>query len=428
MIYKEDNVHYRRGMELFQHNKFGSAEEEFNQAIIEIKNNGETNDHLFLINAYYYQALCSKNLARPDAEKLFFDLVDHFEKSPVTRLSYFHLGDIYFEKKKYDKAIASYKQADKDDLNPVQKTEYAFQLGFSYFYKKDFDKAQPLFGEVMNLEGKYYYPANYYYGYISYKKGDYAQALKSFKVVEKSSLYEPIVPYYIANIKYHQKKYDEVIEYASALADKKVQYTLEMQQLIGKSYFQKKQYDKALPYLTAYMSGTNKINKSDLYQIAYCQYEVKNYNEAINSFKELNVVKDSLGQNSMYLLANSYLKTNQKNEARLAFEEASKLPFDPFVKEQATFQFAKLSYDLNYHDVTVKSLQNFISEYPNSKYTDEAKEYLSLELLATQDFKDALEVLRSITDKNLQIRKAYQKVSYSYATELYNLKEYENAL
>ncbi len=428
LIYSEYNVHYRRGLELFHHDRFGAAQEEFSQAINEINRNGETNDHLLLINAHYYKALCSKNLSKPDAEKLFVDLVEHFEESPVTRLSYFHLGDIYFDKKKYDKAISWYKLTDRDDLNPAQNADYAFQLGFSYFYKKDFDKAQPLFEEVRKQEGKNYYPANYYYGYISYKKGNYSEALKSFKQVEKSSLYMAIVPYYVANIYYQQRKYDEVITYASALAENKLQYSLEMQELIGKAYFQKKQYDKALPYFTAFMSGKSKLSKSDLYQIGYCQYQVKNYNEAISSFKELNGLKDSIGQNSMYLLADCYLKTGQKNDARMAFEEASKLSFDPFVKEHAEFQFAKLSFDLDYHDITVKAFQYFIITYPESDFIYEAKEYLGLELLATQNYKNAWDILRSIPEKNLQIRTACQKVAYSYATELYNLKNYDDAV
>ena len=76
-----------------------------------------------------------------------------------------------------------------------------------------------------------------------------------------------------------------------------MQYTIEMQQLIGKSYFEKGQYDKAMPYFTAYMSGVPKLNKSDVYEIGFCQYQAKNYADAINSFKELNVLKDSLGKN-----------------------------------------------------------------------------------------------------------------------------------
>jgi predicted negative regulator of RcsB-dependent stress response len=270
-------------------------------------------------------------------------------------------------------------------------------------YKKDFDKAGELFDNVKSVQGVYYYPANYYSGYIAYKQERYPEALGSFREAEKSELYKPVVPYYIANIYLQQKKYDDVISFATAYTKvEKTQNTLEMQQLVGKAYFEKGQYEKAMPYFTAYMSGASKLNKADIYQVGYCQYQVKDYSAAINSFRELNVLKDSLGQNALYLLADCYLKTNQKITARLAFEEAARMNFDPFVREHASFQFAKLSYELNYHDVSVTALQDFIAAYPKSAYAEEAKEYLTLEFLTTQNYADALEILRTMPLKNQQ--------------------------
>ncbi|MEO6167152.1 MAG: tetratricopeptide repeat protein [Chitinophagales bacterium] len=428
-VYSDPALNYKSGIELFQQEKYGAAQEKFRQAIAYFKVPGEAKNHLLLLEALFSDARCSKLLDRPDAEKLFLDIVNNYEENATTRLVYFHLGDLYFDQKKYDKSISWYKKVDPADLTSFEKTEYSFQFGFSYFYKKEFEKAKPYFNEVRNLKGEYYYPANYYYGYISYKQGSYKEALSSFQEIEKSELYKSIVPYYIANIYYQEKKYDEVINYAKGFTSgDKLQYGLEMQQLTGKSYFEKGQYEKAMPYFTAYMSGTPKLNKSDIYQIGYCQYITKNYSAALNSFKELNVLNDSMGQNALYLLADCYLKTQEKDNARLAFEQASKMNFDLFIRENASYQYAKLSYELNYHDVAVLALQDFIAAYPRSGFTPEAKEYLSLEFLATQNYKDALEVLRSMDAKNPVTRKAYQKVAYSRGTELYNAGEKEQAI
>jgi tetratricopeptide (TPR) repeat protein len=340
-IYQEPQALYNSAMDLFQQKKYGAAQEKFKEVIGQLDAHAD-NNQLLLINSRYYEALCSKQQGHPDAEKLFTDLVDEYGENAVTRLSYFHLGDIYFDQKKYDKALSWYKKVDIYDLSEEEKSEYEFQAGFCYFYKKQFDKAESLFDDVKK-QGKYFYPANYYSGYISYKQGAYADALQSFKEIEKSAVYQPIVPYYIASIYYQQKKYDDVIAYASAYnANDKVQYKAEMQQLVGKAYFEKGQFQKATPYFSAYRSGVTKMSKSDLYQVGYCQYVTKSYTDAIGSLKELNVLKDSLGQNALYLLGDCYLKTDQKDNARLAFEQASKMDFDPFIKENAAFQFAKL--------------------------------------------------------------------------------------
>jgi len=428
-VFSDANAEYKKGIELFQQEKFGAAKEKFIGTISRIENSAIPEDHLLLINARYYNALCSKRQEHPDAEKLFLDLVDQFEENPTTRLAYFQLGDIYFDMKRFDRAITYYKKVDTFDLNAEEQLEYEFQLGFCYFYKKDFDKAQGFFDLVKNKQGSYYFPSNYYSGYIAYKQGRYADALNSFKLVEKSEVYKSVVPYYIASISFQQNKYDEVIAYASAYNQaENVPYKIEMQQLIGKAFFEKKQYDKAMPYFTAYMSAKTKLDKSDIYQIAYCQYQAKSYEAAIGSFKELNVLKDSLGQNALYLLGDCYLRLDQKDDARLAFEQASRMQYDDFVKEQSSFQYAKLSYELNYHDVAVNALKEFIEEYPKSRNAEEARQYLTLEFLSTQNFSDALEVLRSMPSKNPQLRQAFQKVTYSRATELYNEKNFVDAI
>src|SRR6185295_11405267 len=71
--------------------------------------------------------------------------------------------------------------------------------------------------------------------------------------------------------------------------------------------------------------------------------------------------------------------------------------------------------------------QQFIAAYPKSSYAEEAKQFLTLEFLSTNNYGEALEVIRTISAKSPEIRKAYQKVAYAHATELYNEKKYNEA-
>lgn len=420
-VYSDPGLNFKQGIELFQLQKYGAAQEEFRQAITDFRQQGSGNSHLLLLDAMYYDAVCSKLLNRPDAEKLFLELLDNYEENATTRLAGYQLANFYFEQKKYEKSLSWYKKVDPLDLNADEKTEFSFRYGFCLFYKKDFEKAKPFFKEIKKTKGTYYYPSNYYYGFISYKEGDFKEALVAFRAIDSAAIYRPLVPYYIANIYFNEKRYDEVIKYATGFAETdQLQYYLELQQLIGKSYFEKKEYDKALPYFTRYKNGTAKLTKEDIYQIAFCEYKTKNFAEAINGFRELNVLQDSMGQRALYLLGDCYLKVNEKGNARFAFEQAAKMDYDQFVKENACFQFAKLSFELNFHDISISAWQYFISTFPRSSFLAEAKEFLSLEFLATQNYKEALDVLRTMDVKSITVRKAYQKVAYSYATERLN--------
>jgi len=427
-VFTDPNVDYRQALQLFQQEKYNASQEKFREAIARMESGAPAASHEQLMNAQYYDACCSKELHRPDAEKLFTDLIENNEENAITRRARYQRGNMYFEQKKYNKALPDYKRVDPADLSEDETSQFTFQFATCYFYQKDFAKAKPLFEKIKDQQNDYYYPSNYYYGYIAYKQNDFQNALKSFRIAEKSELYKPVIPYYLANIDFMQHDYDAVINDAALLTAPSSPYSIEMQQLVGKAYFEKQQYEKALPFFTAYLSGTQKISKTDLYQIGFCQYKAKQYDDAIKSFEQLNVLNDSLGENALYLLGDCYVKTSRKNDARLAFESASKMNFDSFVKEQSSFQYAKLSHELNYHDVSITALQKFVSDYPKSSYVEEAKQYLTQEFLSTSNYRDALEVMKTLSVKSPEMRRAYQKIAYARATELYNDKNYPDAI
>ncbi|MCY7409571.1 MAG: tetratricopeptide repeat protein [Chitinophagales bacterium] len=426
-VYTDVDADFKKGIELLLQEKYSSAKEQFETSITRIQKGDETANHQLLINSLYYNAFCSKQLNRPDAEQLFIDLVNDYETNPTTRRAYFQLADIYFQNKKYDKSLTWLKKVDVNDLSADELLQYKFESGVSYFFKKDFVKAKPFFAELKNEKGDYYFPSNYYYGYVAYKQNDLKSATTAFKIVGQSELYSNVVPYYMANINFMQHNYDLAIADALTIVSTATPYKAELNQLLGKSYFEKGQYEKALPYFAAYESGTSKISKEDYYQIGVCQYKAKQYEDAIISLKQLTSLNDSIGQNALYLLGDCYLQTGKKNDARLAFDYASQMNEDLFIKEQSSFQYAKLSHELNYRDVAIKSLQKFIQGFPKSVYVEEAKKYLSKEFVSTNNYRDALEIIRTISSKSSDVRRAYQKVSFGRATELFNEKNFTEA-
>ncbi len=418
---------YKKGIELFEQKKFGAAKNRFEEIINLYAHRTDAPQNV-LMNSSYYRALCSKELFQPEAEQYFLNLLADYGENPTTRLAYYHLGDIYYNNKKYDKALAYYKQVDIYDLSANDANEFRFKMAYSYFYKQKFTEALPLFEQVKSVKNEYYYPANYYYGYICYTQKNYDEAMNSFNLIKESKLYSPIVPYYISQINFLEGKYDEVLLYAVPLLDRTdLKYTNEIRQLIGKSYFNTGEFSTALPYLKEYYNKSSQNLKSDVYQIAYCEYKTKRYDEAIVHFLTLTGLKDSLGQNSLYLLADCYLKKNKKSDARNALQEASKLDYDFAVKENAAYNFAQLSAELGFQDVAVKAFQAFVNDYPKSKFNSDAKENLVLLLAATNNYKEALDIIRGLDGLSPSIRKSYQRIAFNRAVELLANKQNDEA-
>lgn len=420
-IYLHPDKTFRDARQLFEDGKYAVAMQLFRKTLDDIDYFQETNRQLVYQDAQYYYAVSALELDQPDGEQLAKKFISTVDNAPRRQLASFHLARYYFHQNKLKEAIPYYEQAGIDNLSNTEVTEARFELGYCYFNLKDFNQAQPLFASIKDVQGKYYIPSNYYYGFIAYYNKQYDQALQSFRKVVNEKKYDIIVPYYIAEIYYYQGKPDEVLSYSLPYIQKgNLYYDLDLKHLVGQTYFEKKEYAKALPYLEEYQDNTDHLQKEDVYELAYCYYQTNQLAKAISGFKQLSGTTDSLGQNSMYLLGDCYLKTDQKANARNAFAFCARSNYNPKQQEISRFNYGKLSYELGYQDAALMELKSFIRDYPSSPDDAEARELLARLFMNTNDYKNALSVLESIPDKSPGVRQAYQKITYGRATQLIN--------
>jgi len=129
-------------------------------------------------------------------------------------------------------------------------------------------------------------------------------------------------------------------------------------------------------------------------------------------------------------LADCYVTTNDKNKARQAFEAASELDFDAKIKEDALFNYAKITYELSYSpfNETIKAFDKYITSYPNAERNDAAYDYLVKVYMSTSNYRDAMASIENIKVKNPSVKKAYQRVAYYRALECFNNLDYNGAL
>lgn len=387
-------------------------------------------DHLYINqDVEYYYIICGLKLDQQIAETEAKNFIAVANNEPRQQMMGYHLAGYYFSKDDYTNAIIYYERAGYNNLSNEQIAEAKFKLAYSYFNLKRFEEAKPLFNEVHQLKSdKYYYPANYYYGFISYHDRDFSAALQSFKTVEDQPAYRGLVPYYIAEIYYFQGKKDEALRYGEEeLGKGSLYYKRELNLLIGQIYFEKKEFAKALPLLQEYVNNSDKVSKDILYELSYCYYEANQVDKAIEGFKQLSNEKDSLGQNSMYLLGDLYLRTNQKVNARNAFQYSANNSSNRRQQEISRFNYAKLSYELGYQDIALNDMKAFVDLYPGSVYATEAKEILINILANTNNFNDALAMYESFDNPTPAMQKVYPKILFGKAVEFINDQQIEKA-
>ncbi len=427
---------YHSAIDLMDKGKYVGAAEQFrlveaNRLKTTTQPQFESDLSLIKENSQYYEAYCALNLNNDDAESMFQRFIKEHPENPLTKQAYFQIGKFYFKQGKYEQAIEWFDKVQAGELNGHDNTEYKFRKGYAYFSLKDYKNAQLLFAEVKAKKTEFTEDATYYFAYIAYLNKDYHLALVNFERLKKSKKYENSYPYYISAVYFLDKRYDDVISYAVPIVNNTHQQNeTEMLRIIAASYFAKADFDNAVKYYGRFQDRDqgHTQNTQDSYQIGYTFYKVGNYGQAASELEKLVEQKDVYSQNGNYTLGDVFLKLNNKQSARNAFLNASKLSFDKQLQEDALYEYAKLSYELDFNTEALAATRLYLKNYPRSRRIDEMKVLLGEELLNSRNYKEAVDILEPIPNKSQSAQIAYQKVTYYRGLEFYNERAFENAI
>ncbi len=425
--HQQSIVLFEKGKELYDIGKYGSARDQFEKALKQWKD-AETNQYA---EAKYYQALCAKKLENDDAIFLFEKFINEHPESNRKDYAYFHLGDLELTNRKYRNAIRHFKNVNKQSLDKETAQEYTFKYGYAYFMNEDYDVANGYFSSLKDVDGKYYEAVNYYYGHIQYTKGNYDTALKSFNRINNDPAFAKVTPFYIAQIYYLQKQYDEAIDYAKPmLKEGTSKRQADMNRIVGEAYFAKKEYGQSAEYFDETIRLSSRGERKDYYHLGFAYYYLKQYQKAADNLSMVTSENDEMAQNAYYHLADCYLKLDDKKRARVAFEAASKNDYDKDIQEDALFNTIKLNYELSFSPFNeiINSLLSFIEKFPDSDKIDLAYDYLGKVFITTKNYKQALDALESIQIKNARIYEAMQRVAYYHAIDLFTNLRFADAI
>ena len=378
----------------------------------------------------YFYIVCELHLQLSIAEKDANNYISESNNKFRVQELCFHLGHYYFINKDFEKAADFFSRIKFEHLSKEEVFNAKFEYGYALFNIKKFSEAKILFADLIPLSSsKYYFPANYYYGFIAYADKDYDAALQSFRLVEKVPEYNQVVPYYVAEILYLQNKKQESLDYGQIVlsAGGDLYYKSNLQLLVAQLYFEKENFSKALPFFEQHVNDNDKVSKEVMYDLSFCYYKTNNTAKAIEGFKQLSNERDSMGQNSMYLLGSLYLNIDDKPNARSAFQYSAYNSTNKIQQKISCFNYAKLSYELGFQDVALNEIKQYIAAYPNSEYDEEAKLILVNILANTNDFTEGLAVYATLSNPNLAQQKVYAKLLYGKAIQLINDQQINDA-
>ncbi|MEO0007241.1 MAG: hypothetical protein RJA20_1437 [Bacteroidota bacterium] len=413
-VYTEATLAYKRGVEFFNQHLYAMAQQEFRAAAEYARPVNEPDWKTLKTESELYYAKCAVRLGQPEAEKLALDFLRENSPSPIASQAALEIGNYYFDRKEYEEALKYFDLATSASGQILE--EITFKKGYSHFVTKAFTEAKKNFSLLReNTEGAWYFPANYYYGCCMFFEAKYAEAVKAFKICEKSEQYKSAVPYYLLQIYAAQKEYDKVIDYGKSKAsDNSLRNRAEINQLVGQAYYEKGKFEAAQPYLEFASKNGLTLRSADYYQLGFTQYMNGDYQEAADNF--VKVTEDSLQiQNSQYHLGDSYLHLKKKTSARVAFGKAARMNANKEIREDALINYAKLSHELNDDKEAIRALQRIDA---NSDRYEDAQELMGIVLLSTRDYEQAIEILENIKKRTPKLNETYQKVTYLRGLQL----------
>jgi tetratricopeptide (TPR) repeat protein len=424
--YNSDYENFYRAEELFEKEQYTAARREFRSFI-----NGfpHENDPM-VVKARYYEAISALELYNTDAVSLLEQFNKDYPESIYKTDIYFRLGKFYYYKKKYKDALVWFNKLSIQDVEAENRDEFFFKMGYSNFREENFDAARNAFVEVKDGDSQYASPALYYYSHIAYQNEKYQLALEGFLKLEDHESFGKLVPYYIAQIYYLQGKYDKVTEYASKITSKDgTMKETEINLLIGDAYYRTGKYDEAVPFLEKYNRLSETTREED-YRLGYAYYKSGHYKKAVPLFDRAKHTEDSLGQVAYYHIGECMLKLDNKVSARSAFEGAAFIDADPVVQEDALYNYAILSYqlDINPYDEAVEAFEMYLNKYPDSKRKDDVYQYLVNVYLSTNNYTKALASLDKLPNKDVRLKQAYQLIAFNQGVERFHKNDFGNAI
>ncbi|MBO5420074.1 MAG: tetratricopeptide repeat protein [Bacteroidales bacterium] len=374
-----------------------------------------------------WAVLCSVVEKTPGYESEIDRFLEECPYSPLyPQIMYRHAMNL-FDSGLYRSASDYLSRVSEEKLYKSQRTEYLFRSAYCALESGDLHRAYEGFAKVESgVNTDLTAPSRYSMGYIRYVQKNFREAVKWFSKASKDSRFTDMSTWYILESEFMLKNYPYVVAEGEKFFDKVAsERKPHLARLISESYLVLGDADKARRYYDYNAADKSVKNRSDWFYSGSVLYAVQDYKGAVENYEMMVMRTDSIGQIANYHLGYSYIQLKNKVAALEAFKDASAVSFDQDIAEDAFFNYAKLSFDLN-DDISV--FNTYLKRYSHLDKGDRIYSYIAMAALHNHDYAAAVEAYDNIDELDDDMVSNYMKANYLRARQLINNGSYRKSI
>lgn len=371
--------------------------------------------------ADYYIALSRFERGDDGALMALQRFINQYPASTLGMDAQMRIGNFYFYRGQWESALLSYSLVRNGSLDLNADEDLDYRRAYCNLRLGNYREAERQYYEL-ERSSRYGGASDFYKAYLEYAQGNYDLAEEKFRNIPEGTELGYQSQYYVTQIEYNKKHYKTVIEQGKALLDQHANdyFDAELNRLVGESYFHQGNDREARTYLRRYLDNPEgEPYRTAAYTMGVLDYRDANYQAVVDNMLHVTDGSDALAQSAYLYMGQAKRQLNDLNGANMAFQQAAMMDFDKGVKETAYYNYAVgVSKGARTpFDKSVDLFENFINEYPNSRYKDNVEGYLVDAYTGTTDYQRALASINRINKPGARVLKAKQTILYNMGVQ-----------
>ena len=371
--------------------------------------------------ADYYLALSHFERGEESSLGMLQSFIERYPGSALGQEAQLKVGNYYFYRGQWESALLSYSLVRNGALDLDNGEDVEYRRAYCNLRLGNWDEAERQYQDL-DRTARYAGACEFYKAYLDYVRGDYRTARDKFAAIPANGELGYQSQYYMAQIDYINKKYTDVIAQGRDLLDQGTNdyFDAELTRLVGESYYRTGNEGQARQYLRRYMENPEgEPYRTAAYIMGALDYKDGKWADVVSDMLHVTDGSDALAQSAYLYIGQAKRQLGDINGANAAFQTSAMMDCDREVKETAFYNYAVgVSKGARTpFDKSVDLFEDFLNEYPNSRYQEEVEGYLVDAYMSTTDYNRALTSIMRIQHPGARVLRAKQVVLYNLGVQ-----------